>query len=232
MKRHRKRKQVDPWEVRKASLRALDFADYQAYLASDLWRKIRAKVYATKGKGCSFCDGAATQVHHNDYKSNTMRGKNINGLLPVCGDCHKRGSKSSAGWILRPRSATQKMRQLQAPPGQVKHAFESRGGSALCGFCDRPERDHAGPGRQPRTRRKRSRRVVSPEEKQRRKAVKAARKVRRLAARRLRPRGSKKNQAKAKQIAEGQAILDAIDARGKETARKHRARVLKWKRQP
>lgn len=116
MRRRRKKRQRDPWEVRERSLRALGFRDYGVYLDSGLWKGIRGRRFKQKGgRKCSFCPRRAEELHHNDYSLPVMSGRNLKPLLPVCSECHCQGSRSAEGWILRPKVATKKMRELGKP---------------------------------------------------------------------------------------------------------------------
>lgn len=83
------------WSVYKSRnrmLRELGFESYAAYLASDLWARIRRKVMKYKGDGkglCNKCGRPATQVHHSRYDRKTLLGESIKHLWPVCAECHQ-----------------------------------------------------------------------------------------------------------------------------------------------
>lgn len=85
---------------RNRNLALLGFRSYADYLKSDLWRKIRAKVFLVKGRACWICGEYATQVHHNRYHRNDLLGKRLRFLNPICGKCHEtiefRGDDSKA----------------------------------------------------------------------------------------------------------------------------------------
>lgn len=76
------------YQSRNAVLRTLGFRNYGEYLQSELWRKVRDKVFAIKGKACYLCGGRAWQVHHNRYHKNDLTGKRVRFINPICGDCH------------------------------------------------------------------------------------------------------------------------------------------------
>jgi hypothetical protein len=76
------------YESRAHVLKGLGFSSYQDYLASDLWRQVREKVFSEKGRKCFMCGLAASQVHHNRYHRNDFLGKRSKYLNPVCGTCH------------------------------------------------------------------------------------------------------------------------------------------------
>ena len=75
---------------RNALLREIGFADYQEYLASDLWRGISARVMA-KGKRCWVCRrrASARQCHHDQYTRRNLLGETTEGIYPVCPICHR-----------------------------------------------------------------------------------------------------------------------------------------------
>ena len=75
---------------RNANLRRMGFGSYAEYLASDLWREIRRKVFAAKGRACSLCNAPASQLHHNRYHTNDLKGKRLTFISPVCRSCHER----------------------------------------------------------------------------------------------------------------------------------------------
>jgi hypothetical protein len=76
------------YESRAHVLRLLGFSSYQDYLSSELWKSVRERVFADKGRKCFMCGLAASQVHHNRYHRNDFLGKRTKYLNPVCGSCH------------------------------------------------------------------------------------------------------------------------------------------------
>lgn len=70
-------------------LKKLGFASYQAYLASDLWREVREKVFALKGRRCHLCGEFASQAHHTRYLECDLTGRKTKHIHPICGKCHK-----------------------------------------------------------------------------------------------------------------------------------------------
>jgi hypothetical protein len=76
------------------------FADYESYLQSPLWRRIRKEVLlASKGK-CVGCDNRASEVHHRDYRPRVLAGKDLAALVPVCKSCHDKieGARKGEHW--------------------------------------------------------------------------------------------------------------------------------------
>lgn len=75
---------------RNANLKTMGFRNYKEYLRSPLWKGIRAKVFATKGKVCELCDRLADIVHHNWYGVSDLLGGRMCNLHPLCEQCHER----------------------------------------------------------------------------------------------------------------------------------------------
>lgn len=141
----------ESWKVNGASYKGrayvlfdLGFNSYQEYLASDLWRTVRAKVYRNKGLLCSVCRSPATEVHHKAYTKRAMLGLSIKSMFPICRTCHKSvefdecGRKKTVG---QARAAFDKMivhklqvehrqaKRLNAPtppPTEAERAFGSQ----------------------------------------------------------------------------------------------------------
>lgn len=88
----------------------MGFASYSDYLASDLWKRIRAKVFARKSKICTGrCGRKASQIHHGRYGKDELTGKDITHLYPVCGDCHRNSEYGAGVMKLTPAQATDKL---------------------------------------------------------------------------------------------------------------------------
>lgn len=88
-KKLKHRRKTPDYEIRAGALSKLGFRSYQDYMASPLWRKIRAKVLPRAGGRCAFCGERATQVHHRAYTYRVLKGQKPNLLVQCCGDCHK-----------------------------------------------------------------------------------------------------------------------------------------------
>jgi hypothetical protein len=110
------------YQERNKTLQKLGFKSYAEYLASDRWKKIRAKVLRLHSR-CFICRDKAQVVHHASYSHKTlvsrkgMRGK----LYSLCFDCHERIEFDAQGSKLSPGQATRKMRVLAA---QEKERWE------------------------------------------------------------------------------------------------------------
>lgn len=71
-------------------LSELGYRSYAEYLASPLWRSIRQRVYAAKGRVCVSCDmDEADEIHHDRYDRDTLMGKTLKHLRPLCRHCHE-----------------------------------------------------------------------------------------------------------------------------------------------
>lgn len=71
-------------------INALGYDTYQDYLLSPIWFAIREIVFQEKGRSCCLCGKYATQVHHDNYNTETMSGEDTSGLFPICKPCHHR----------------------------------------------------------------------------------------------------------------------------------------------
>ncbi len=67
----------------------IGFEDYEDYLASDLWDRIRRRVLDNAGYRCNRCNRPATVVHHNNYRRETLLGHTVRGLEALCRGCHR-----------------------------------------------------------------------------------------------------------------------------------------------
>jgi len=76
---------MNPYRERDYSLIALGYSSYKQYLASALWKSIRARVSGD----CLRCGAKRRCVHHASYDLDTMRGERIDTLVPACTKCHR-----------------------------------------------------------------------------------------------------------------------------------------------
>lgn len=97
---------------RQEVLHRLGFADYRAYLRSELWSSIRGRVFARRGRKCWICHrkGKATQVHHLHYTADNLSGASTSGMRPVCAICHHEIEVDEDG---RKRTARETRRRTQ-----------------------------------------------------------------------------------------------------------------------
>lgn len=70
---------------------------YATYLASPLWKKIRARVMGRDGGRCRSCSGRATEVHHGSYDRLTMAGGADHNLYAICRACHEAVTFDASG---------------------------------------------------------------------------------------------------------------------------------------
>ena len=68
-------------------LNAYGHKNYAAYLQSELWASIRAKVLTGAICACG-CGKSANQVHHKAYTEANLLGKTLRGLVAINHDCH------------------------------------------------------------------------------------------------------------------------------------------------
>lgn len=78
------------YNARREILKSLGFELYKDYLESDLWLGIRSKVLDAFPFCRICCWYFAKQVHHQNYRIETMSGKDVSGLIALCSRCHRR----------------------------------------------------------------------------------------------------------------------------------------------
>lgn len=70
-------------------LQFLGFQNYAHYQRSKLWKGIRQRVFALRGRVCLQCQTARARViHHTEYSLTTLQGLTIETLQPLCAACH------------------------------------------------------------------------------------------------------------------------------------------------
>ncbi len=74
---------------RRRVLLGMGYATYGEYLGSPLWKTIRARVLAAKGRSCWVCDDPAAAIHHTSYNGLVMQGLDLSHLFPLCEACHR-----------------------------------------------------------------------------------------------------------------------------------------------
>ena len=84
-----KRKGLEAYRERNELLRSMGYPSYTDYLASDLWKRIRRKVFA-RTTACEVCGTQkATQVHHRSYIRPVLTGHRLDLLVACCRTCHE-----------------------------------------------------------------------------------------------------------------------------------------------
>jgi len=125
---------------RDATLRDMGYPSYKAYLASPLWKSIRAKVIERAHGKCHICGGKATEVHHRLYWREVLDGRWLNNLNAVCRTCHELGEFGDEGQKVSMREANRRLTRFRKPkPGQCTHCKMNivRKGHSLCRKCKR-----------------------------------------------------------------------------------------------
>jgi hypothetical protein len=100
------------YRKREATLRCLGFSSYAAYLGSELWRGIRARVRERDGGRCRICLGKGCSVHHRSYDSRTMRGEALEKLVWICRRCHDEIERDGEGKKRSPLGVERAYRRL------------------------------------------------------------------------------------------------------------------------
>src|SRR5713226_728978 len=73
---------------REGILTRMGYRDYDHYLASYLWRKIKKRIKEKYDATCFRCGGHASEVHHRSYTEAVLKGEDDDQLRPLCGGCH------------------------------------------------------------------------------------------------------------------------------------------------
>jgi 5-methylcytosine-specific restriction endonuclease McrA len=90
MKRRKKIRDWSEYKVRTESLTKLGFSTYQDYLNSDLWNGIRNAVMDRDSRTCGICRQTANHVHHFSYTQSVLLGLELDQLVSLCTQCHRR----------------------------------------------------------------------------------------------------------------------------------------------
>jgi len=99
------------YSSRNKALQELGFPDYDTYLKSELWSRIRAKVL--RKSECYGCGGKPTQVHHQSYSLKVLRGENLKRLVAVCENCHTE-AEFQDGMKVSPSEANKVLERIRA----------------------------------------------------------------------------------------------------------------------
>lgn len=86
---------MNAYALRDRLLLAMGFPSYMAYLRSPLWVAIRTK-QLTEHPDCFGCGSRAQEVHHGNYRQETLLGGGKAYLFSICKRCH-RAIEFSAG---------------------------------------------------------------------------------------------------------------------------------------
>lgn len=76
----------DHYAQRNRWLLQIGFDSYKAYLLSEQWQAIRARVLAGE---CAGCWRFANQAHHSYYSPANLSGESLDGLHGLCDSCHE-----------------------------------------------------------------------------------------------------------------------------------------------
>lgn len=96
-KKRRKVKAGGSYQERADALRKLGFSSYKEYLSSDLWKRVRVRVYRKYGSLCLLCSNPATELHHLCYSVEDLAGRRLSHIKPICRECHQRCEFTTRG---------------------------------------------------------------------------------------------------------------------------------------
>ena len=66
------------------------FGEYNRYLGSARWRRIRDEELQKAGHRCAACESHTNTIHHRDYRPCVISGKDRTALIALCTRCHER----------------------------------------------------------------------------------------------------------------------------------------------
>ena len=87
-------------------------SQYETYMRSELWKRIRHNVLTRDNAKCCCCNGKATNVHHRDYDSATMSGDALHRLVSICRKCHRDIHRDANGKRHGVRDTEQKLESM------------------------------------------------------------------------------------------------------------------------
>lgn len=91
------------YKYRADNLRRMGFRSFRAYLHSDLWLSIKARVLEAQ-PNCQCCKTRrATLVHHRAFDPATLAGVTTGALTAACKPCRDRGKRAANEAALRQR---------------------------------------------------------------------------------------------------------------------------------
>lgn len=99
----------------------LGFLSYDQYLRSPLWGRIRTQ-QLREHPNCYGCGCKAEEVHHGNYRRETLAGTSNRGLYSVCERCHRTAEFLPGFGKVGPAQATQRLKAIRA--GRLDQADE------------------------------------------------------------------------------------------------------------
>lgn len=120
------------YEDRKAFLLELGFKSYRSYLASALWKSIKARLLLP-GMKCEYCEKPAVTLHHSSYWPSVLRGESTKPLHPVCNGCHLFGEFDRTGKKVSPIVATRNMKSKRVRSGHAAQVVDANTWNARSG---------------------------------------------------------------------------------------------------
>ena len=110
------------FKTRNKQLTKLGYANYEEYLSSSLWNKIRKRVFVRDGGRCRECSMKGAVAHHWRYSLDILQGRNITPIVVVCRDCHYQLHYSPK--LFRPRSKRKiRTKSAKSPENEQKECY-------------------------------------------------------------------------------------------------------------
>lgn len=133
MKRYSKKvaRGMSEYKIRTESLTELGFPTYQDYLNSHLWNGIRNAVMDRDSRTCGICRQTADHVHHFSYTQPVLLGLELDQLVSLCAQCHRRLEFTINGYKRSP-AETRGLYHKRVKAGIKKISQQERKGKPSC----------------------------------------------------------------------------------------------------
>jgi len=131
------------YRARDRKLKKLGFPSYAEYLASDLWKSIRARVFKRDGHKCRACGKPAANAHHYTYSRPGLAGLKIGTIWSLCRSCHKFIEFNQDGTKAHPREVKRRLKLLCHLNGVPLSYPKPEAGPLLqrkCNSCEREKK--------------------------------------------------------------------------------------------
>lgn len=109
---------IDPklycYADRNRIIKLMSFKNYGDYLKSPHYATIRKRVLKkNNGKCRCCCERKGKQVHHVEYTEDNLRGRSLDGMIPICDECHILIEFDDVGGKLSIGEAKAKLHRIQ-----------------------------------------------------------------------------------------------------------------------
>jgi len=84
-------------KLTKNDMDSISSLPYEKYMSTALWKKIRLWILKRDSECCVVCKKEASEVHHRDYKEQTLIGGTPDMLVSLCISCHDKIENDESG---------------------------------------------------------------------------------------------------------------------------------------